>query len=113
MTRRRKIAVAGIVVALALAAGVGIVAAIRSRPLEPKLEQVRYGMTYAEVVGILGEPCTPGWKCHTWTKVWEDRRLQAFVWFDGDPKIVTAVGRRFLPVEQTGLLDRVLAWLGL
>jgi hypothetical protein len=68
MTRRRKLAVAGIAVALALAAGVGVVVALRPASLEGSFKQLREGMTYAEVLAILGEPdgtvlepSRPGW----------------------------------------------------
>jgi hypothetical protein len=50
MTRRKKLAIAGI--ALALAAGAGVVVALRPASLHERLEQVREGMTRAEVVEI-------------------------------------------------------------
>jgi hypothetical protein len=37
------------------------------------------------------------------------RRGNAWVHFDRDER---AIGKRFTPVERTGFLDRVLAWLG-
>ena len=58
MTRRRKLTVVGIAVALALAAGIGVVVALRQASLQERLEEVHDGMTYAEVVEIMGQPST-------------------------------------------------------
>lgn len=111
MTRRRKIAVAGIAVALALAAGAGVAVALRPASLERKLEQVRDGMTCAEVAAIMGKPGTYiFFSPNMQYRVWESRRGTAWVQFDERD---TVSGRSFERLEPTGFLDRVLAWLGL
>jgi hypothetical protein len=54
MTRRKKLSIGCIAVALALAVAAGAAVMLRPPSLERKLEQVRVGMTYAEVVAIMG-----------------------------------------------------------
>jgi hypothetical protein len=109
MTRRPKIAVTLIAVALALAAGFGVALALRPLTLKQRFDQLRDGMTYAEVVAILGR--------HDDQEIvfpsifeWEDRGDRAIVNFSHDG---TAHYKGFMPIERTGFLDRVLAWLGL
>jgi outer membrane protein assembly factor BamE (lipoprotein component of BamABCDE complex) len=111
MTRRKTLAIAGVAVALALAAGAGVAVALRPASLQQRLEQIRDGMTYAEVVEIMGEP-RPGppdaWE--TFFKTWEDRRGEAWIILNGDMKVIF---KNYQANERTGFLDRVLAWLGL
>jgi len=113
MTRRRKLAIAGIA-ALALAAGIGVAVALRPASLEERLEQVRIGMTYAEVVEIMGEPHPyTGQSSRDWLYVrcwWSRRAGAAWVHFDGDWR---AERFHFVRAEPTGFFDGVLAWFGL
>src|SRR5262249_54035615 len=113
MTRRKKLAIAGIVVALALAAVVVVAVALRPASLQERLEQVREGMTYAEVIEIMGEPersVSPRTRSTPlFAILWEDRRGNAVVYFDREKK---AYRKDFFRIEPTGFLDRVLAWLG-
>lgn len=115
MTRRKKLAVAGIVVALAISTVAVVAVAVRGPSLERRLEQVREGMTLAEVVGIMGEPpahdnLVDRMLDKVAIKAWGNRRGLATVDFDEN---MTVVSKRFSPIEPTGFLDRVLAWLGL
>src|SRR5262245_9116412 len=111
MTRRRKIAVAGIAVALILAAGASVTVALRPVSLWERFKQVRDGMTYAEVVAIFGRPGgDSGFIPDIGIKIWQDRRGQAWVHFDENMKACD--NRFFLSIEPTSFLDRVLAWLG-
>jgi hypothetical protein len=111
MTRRKKLAIAGIAVALALAAGAGAVVALRPASVEQKLKQVRKGMSYAEVVAIMGDPThdvVPNFRvlrCY-----WSDKRGDAYVAFGRDG---TAFDKDFFPAKRDGFLNRVLAWFGL
>jgi outer membrane protein assembly factor BamE (lipoprotein component of BamABCDE complex) len=112
MTRRKKLAVAGIAVALLLAAAFAVVVALRPSGLEQKLEQVREGMTYAEVIAIMGEPShgSPWGAFRNYkTSAWESRRGTAWVSFSGDEVYSKGFNRN----EPSGFLDRVLSWLGL
>src|SRR5262245_545543 len=112
MTRRRKLAIAGIAVALALAAGIGVIVALCGSSFERRLEQVREGMTYDEVVAMIGNrddgrletyaPC--------FMAAWKNPPGYVWVHFDGDERVIR---KDFTPIEPTGFLDRVLAWLGL
>jgi hypothetical protein len=57
MTRRQKLAICVVATAFTLAVGIGMFVAITPpslASLERKLEQVRNGMTYPEVVAIMG-----------------------------------------------------------
>jgi hypothetical protein len=112
MTRRKKLAIAGIAVTLALATGIGVVLALRPPSLQQRLEQVRKGMTYAEVVEIMGQPNPAGTTNYPphFGVTWESRRGQAAVIFNVVDERVSHT--EFSPVEPTGFLDRVLAWLG-
>jgi hypothetical protein len=86
--------------------------ALRPTPLERKLEQVREGMTYDEVVEIMGKPDIVERNpiiMHLLTLGWESRRGAAWVNFESE--VVTST--EYDPIEPTGFLDRVLAWLGL
>src|SRR5262245_1625255 len=108
MTRRRKIAVAGIVVALALAAAAGVAVALRPASLEQKFKQVRKRMTFDQVVEIMGAPDRT--IRHPSATVWRDRRALAYVYFDESDKVTEMY---FVSAEDLVFLDRVLAWLGL
>jgi hypothetical protein len=111
MTRRKKVAVAGIAVALVLAAGLGLAVALRPSSLERKLDRIRDGMTYAEVVAILGEPTTASRSIFdSGLKLWEEGRGQAWVQFDIEGR---ACWKDFTRNEPSNFLDRVLAWIGL
>jgi len=119
MTRRRKMAVAGIAVALSLAAVV-VAVAVRGPSLERRLAQVRNGMTYAEVVEIMGEPDKkhPPFRDKIGTainghqvEIWERQRGTVWVHFGANATVFrSGFVRNAAP---TGFLDRVLAWLGL
>jgi hypothetical protein len=109
MTRRRKLA-AGIAVALALAAGIGVAIALRPPSLKQKLEQVRDGMSYDEVVELMGEPDQAmGWGVSNSVCWWREKRGHAHVSFSGEG----VCERRYTWNEPSDFLDRVLAWLGL
>src|SRR5262245_38827536 len=112
MTRRRKIAVALIAVALAISTVAVVAAAVRGPTLERRLEQVRQGMTYVEVVAILGEPDgripTSG-SCFL-VFLEDGQGGTAWVDFDVDGTVISTA---FTRAYRSGFLDRVLAWFGL
>jgi len=112
MTRRKTLAIAGVAVALALAAAVGVVVALRGSSFERRLEQVREGMTYDEVVAMIGNHDVGRLETYApcFMAVWKNRRGHVWVHFDGDERVIR---KDFTPIEPTGFLDRVLAWFGI
>ena len=97
VTRRKKITIVLAATALALVGCLVCVAARRVASMLDRLQRVSAGMTYAEVVAILGTPAPvveelagleirgPGIGA-PWLAVWVDRRGVAFVRFDHDDK---------------------------
>ena len=108
MTPRKKLAIAGIALALTLAAGIGgvfaFVALFPPASVEQKLDDVRPGMTRGEVVEILGRPRPPSRRSHfvvgsfaCFVVVWEDDRGTAWVYFAGD----RVTRKRYFAKERT------------
>jgi hypothetical protein len=116
VTRRKKLPLVVFAVGLVLAAAFITLSALRSRepPQREGLESVRKGMTYAEVVAILGEPDD----FHRAPRivvdddlpvVWSRREGRIIVYFKGEWKVSQG------PVWEArsrGFLERSFDWLG-
>ena len=78
--------------------------------MRSKFEQLREGMTYDQVVAILGEPDTvrpvdpPLMKAAVWAR--RDSAITIFFGSEG-------VGFKWFQESDASFLDRVLSWFGL
>src|SRR5438094_923697 len=113
MTRRKKFAVAGIAVALILAAGFVAVAALRGESMREKFNRLREGMTYDEVVAVLGnapEREQPGHFFPGKLSTWTDRHEAICVSFDPTNRVKVT---QICTIQPAGFLDRLRSWFGL
>src|SRR5262245_46981092 len=107
MTRRKKLAIS-VVAILALAAA-GVVAVVSFTPtMQSKFAQLREGMSYDEVVAILGEP--DGGVGISVGFVWIGRDASICLGFDGENRILW---KECYPDERPSFLDRMRSWFGL
>jgi hypothetical protein len=110
MTRRKKLAISVVAILALAAAGVGAAVALRGPSMQSKYEQLREGMTYDEVVSLLGEPSRG---------LWPDERLGYGRWSGDDGRVYVfftdgkVVGMGFLEEQPPGFLDRLRSWFGL
>jgi hypothetical protein len=114
MTRRKKLAIAGLAVALALAAGIWVVLALRPPALAATYDRLEFDMTYDDVVAILGEPDStrPGTNRPGWIGAsWAGRDGTIIVAFSPEKRAEGFMWRH--PDATPNPLDRVLGWLGL
>src|SRR5262245_27264567 len=109
---RRKARILGIVALLALAAGIAVVA-LRSDSPREKYGRVKRGMTYDEVIKILGQPRRdelneygPRYR-DCW---WLDRNCHIWLGFDSQNRVDAAA---FSGSGRPDFLNRVLRWFGL
>jgi hypothetical protein len=106
-----------VLIAIGVALASGITALVFFLPPPPtKFDQIRKGMTYDQVVSILGEPDTCVGPRNTggyWRAVatWEGKNGSILITFH--PETGGVHGRRLLePPPPRGVLERMLGWLG-
>ena len=110
---RRRLAF-GAVVALVLAAGLVAVVALRWPSVQSRFDRIQKGMTYDEVITILGSPRNqwpvPG-DTGSWTVAeWFFDGADIVVFFDPSNRVSRG---RYEALEPSSLLDRIRGWLGL
>jgi hypothetical protein len=112
MTRRKKLALSVVAILALGAAGVVAVVALRGPSMQSTCEQIREGMTYDEVVAIIGgQPAVWGTSETPFTTgIWGGRGGAIFVVFDADNRVHA---KGFVPAAPSGFFDRLRSWFGL